>query len=283
MSRNRGTAKLFAPTWAGGWALTRVLFGLAALDAHVARLPNVEDALEAGVSLASGPARLVDVPVFSAGAAWAVWAFGVVAAAGVVWGGRGTRLSVALFALAHAGLLVGMGLNVRAPERLMMFATVAMLLGPVEERGLTEKWRTPAVRWYVLVLFASLYGSTGLMKLVDEPGWLTGEVLAYDLVDRWHAGGAVATWLSGQRSLVTAMGWATVAIELALPFLLWFRSTALLAVLAGIGLHGSIGFLMDVGPLGTLALALYPVAIHPEATEAWWRKWRAWRTGEASS
>lgn len=257
--------RAFTPTWAGGWAWARVLFALAALAAHLDRVVSIRDALVAPTMvLASGPTVLAREVLMSGAAAWATWALGLVGIAGMLAGSRFARAGLLLWFVSHAGVLLGCGLNVRAPERLIVFLMVALLASPFAEPGLDQKARSPFARWLLLIVYASLYGSTGWMKLLEEPGWLSGEVLAYDLVDRWHAGGALAAWLSGHPLLCALLGWGTVAFEATFPFLVLFPPANPWVLLAGVAMHGTIGALMDVGALGTMAVAMYPVLLDPE-------------------
>ena len=75
--------------------------------------------------------------------------------------------------------------------------------------------------------------------------------------------------MSGQEWATRALGRFTIVAELSLPVLLLFRRTSALAVGVGLAMHGGIALLMDVGPLGPLALALYPAAAHPDAVRGW--------------
>jgi hypothetical protein len=243
------------------WTVSRALFALALLWAQLRRIPHVSDALAAGVSLASGPARWVDAPVLSAPLAWGLWALGLGLAGAVLRGGRWSKRSLAGFLLVHAALLLGLGLDVRVPERVMLGGGVALLLGPIHTERPQE---APAARAFLWMWLASLYGSTGLFKALDEPAWWTGEAIRYHLLDRWHAGGTLSAWVSGQPALCRAIGVGTIVLELALPVMLAFRRSSPWALLVGLALHGGIALLMDVGPLGPLALALYPAAAHPE-------------------
>ncbi len=265
MTADDSLARAFAPRWAGGWAWTRLLFALAALDAHLARIPSIQDALAAPTMvLASGPTVLARHVLVGPAAAWSLWAVGLVGLAGLVFGGRAAKPGLVTWFLSHAAVLVACGLNVRAPERLIVLVTLALLLAPLGERGLDTKARSPFARWFLVVVFASLYGSTGWMKLLEEPGWLSGDVLAYDLLDRFHAGGALAAWLSGQPLFCRLLGWGTIAFEASFPFLVLFPPANPFVLLAGVAMHVTIGVLMDVGPLGTVAMSTYPVLLDPD-------------------
>jgi hypothetical protein len=262
---------LFAPRWAGGWAITRVLFAAAALDAHLARIPSLQDALAAPwIVLATGPSVVADHVLLGAPALWALWAVGLAGLAGLAWGGRFAKPGLLLWFVSHAGVLVAAGLNVRAPERLLVWVTVGLLLGPIGERGLVRAARGPVGRWFLLVVFASLYGSTGWMKALEEPAWWAGDALPYDLVDRHHAGGALAAWVSGQHALCTVLGWGTIAFEAGFPFLIGFAELSPFVLAAGVAMHATIGLLMDVGPLGTAAVAMYPVLLDPDVGYRLW-------------
>lgn len=266
---------LFAPRWAGGWTLARWSFTAAALGAHLGRFGSVTDALAApDLVLSSGPARVADHVLLGAGAAWALWAAGLVGLVGLGVGGRLARPGLLLWFLAHAALLVAMGMSVRAPERLLVFVTIGLLLGPLHERGLTAKARSPVARWYLIVVFASLYGSTGWMKLLEEPAWWTGEALQYDLVDRHHAGGALAAWLSGQAGLCRLLGWGTIAFEASFPLLIGIAPLSPWLLAAGLAMHLTIGLLMDVGSLGWVCIAMYPVLLDPDVARSFYEKAR---------
>jgi hypothetical protein len=268
--------QLFAPRWAGGWTVARVLFALAILESHLLRIPSVLNALAAPtLNLSSGPAAQFDHVVLGSVGAWAVWGAGLLGGIGLLYGGRFAKPGLLLWAVAYAALLVCLGLNVRAPERLLVWITMVMLASPMGERGLVEKARSPAARWMVMIVLCSLYGSTGWMKLLEEPGWWTGEALAYDLVDRHHAGGIIAAWLSGQALLCRLMSWFTMLFETSFPFLVGFSALTPWLLAAGIGMHLGIGLLMDVGPLGLVCMAMYPVVLAPEVGHTLWLRLRA--------
>lgn len=264
---------LFTARWAGGWAGTRIAYGLAAIDAQAARWRDVRDALAVPeIVFASGPTRIADHVLLGPAPAWTLWAAAFVPAVGVVVGGRGTRAAVLGWFLLHAALLAALGLNVRAPERFIFLLTLCLMWAPIGERGLTRAWRSPASRWLLMLLYASLYGSTGWLKLIADPSWWTGDALRYDLVERFHAGGALATWLSGHPALCLGMSWFTMGFEALFPFLIVWPAATPYLLLAGVGMHLGIGALMHVGPLGTMAVAGYPALCDPDRAHALWKK-----------
>ncbi len=267
---------LYAPRWAGGWTLTRLLFGLAIVVGELRGVAYVVDALAApSLVLSSGPTRIADEVLLSPVAAWLTVAVAVGAGLGVLWGGRATKPALLVWLVAHWVLLAGLGLSVRVPERMTLWVVVALLLGPAHERGLVNRARGPVGRWVLLLVTMSLYASTGFMKLLEEPAWQSGDALAYDLVDRHHAGGVVAAWLSGQPWATRLLGWGTIAVETTFPFLVGFPATSPFILAAGVAMHGTIAALMEVGGLGNVTVATYPVLLVPEVGHRTWEWARA--------
>lgn len=273
---NKGTDRLFEPQWAGGWTFTRLLFGLASLHLHSLRVTAISDALAApDFVLSSGPTRIADTVLLSPAAAWATLAIGFCGSAGLLYGGRFAKPGLMVWFVSEWVLLACLGLSVRVPERLMIWATAALLVSPIGERGLVGKARGPVGRWILLVVTMALYGSTGFMKLLEEPAWWSGTALPFDLVDRHHAGGALAAWVSGQDWLCAILGWGTILFESTYPFLILFAPLSPFVLLAGVCMHGSIELLMRVGGLGTIAIALYPVLLAPDVGFRAWTYARA--------
>lgn len=111
------------------------------------------------------------------------------------------------------------------------------------------------------------YFIAGLHKI--NWGFLRGDVLGRQMrqtQDDW--GGtltmllpdAMAGWIQemllSQPSLVAA-ALATLALELALPFTLWFRRTRVPSMIVGIGFHGSIMVLMNINTFSIAMMASY--------------------------
>lgn len=265
--------RLYAPQWAGGWTFTRLLFGVAAVHLHVLRASGVTDALAApSFVLSSGPTRVADHVLLGAAAAWPIYAVGVLGIVGIFYGGRLAKPGLIAWFVSEWVLLTCMGLSVRVPERMMIWATLALLVSPIGERGLVNKARGPVGRHLLLVVTMALYGSTGFMKMLEEPAWWSGTALPFDLVDRHHAGGALAAWVSGQGWLCAILGWGTIVFEMTYPFLILFPPLSPFVLLVGAGMHGTIELLMRVGGLGTIAVSLYPVLLDPEVGLRLWRK-----------
>jgi hypothetical protein len=109
----------------------------------------------------------------------------------------------------------------------------------------------------------AIYGSTGLLKLVHEPGWFDGSVLQLHLVSPF-AYGPLATFVSGHRWLCMPMCWWTLFFEAGFPFLVIWKRTNPWLLLLGIGFHTGLLAMMYVGPFALVSWTAYPVLLHPE-------------------
>ncbi|MCK6502613.1 hypothetical protein L6R53_04330 [Myxococcota bacterium] len=266
-------ARLYAPQWAGPWALARVLYALGCVFAHLLRLPFIEDAYASTDMVFSRPPfQLADHVVFSPATAYGLWAAAVVGAGLLLVGGRLARPGLILWLCASWLLIAAEAFNIKAYDRVITWIGLGLLLGPIGERGLTRKWRSPYGRWFLLVFYAALYGSTGGLKALEDGVWWTGDVLAFHLVDRWFGGSAMGAWVSGQRWLYLPMQWFTVAFELLFPVAVLLRRLNPWWLLAGVAMHLGIWALMNVGPFSFVALTAYPVLLHPEVAHEWWQR-----------
>lgn len=268
--------RLFAPEWAGGWAAMRVLFVVAAAWGHLPRVLAVPDVYAAeDMVFTAGIYRLAEYVTFTPTTAYGLWTTATLGLAFVLWGGRLAKPGVILWLFGAGALLAEEALNVKAHDRLLFYLAIGLLLSPVGERGLHAKWRSPAARWYLLVVFCALYGSTGMLKLLYEPGWWDGTALPAHLVHRtFGRGHALAAWVSGQTWITAPMGWWTVAFEVGFPFLVWFRRTNYWVLAAGAAFHLGIFVLMDVGAFSLVAVAAYPALLHPEEARRLWGRVR---------
>ncbi len=263
------SADAFRPAFAGGWLLTRVLFGLAALHAHLRRALELRDALSTPeITLGSGPLLISDHVLLQAPEAAGIWGVGLLGLLVLIAGGPRCKWGLAAFLACSLALMAGAGLNVRVAERLLIWSSLLLLMAPIDAPGLLTTPRSTFPRALLLVILGSLYLSTGLMKALEEPAWWDGRALQYDLLDRHHAGGPLAAWLSGQTAIVRPLSWFTLAFELGFVPMMLTRTLRRPALVAGLLLHLGIGLLMKVGSLGEVVLSLYPALMHPDDAEA---------------
>lgn len=270
--------RLFAPQWAGGWTAARIVFALAAMGAHIPRAGMIGDAY--GVTdmvFDVGPFYLAQHVVFTTQTAWLVWGVAFLGLLMMLWGGRLAKPGLALYFFVGGLFLASEALNIKAYDRLLGWMALGMALGPIGERDLAHKWRSPVGRWVLLLVFCALYLSTGWFKALTEPGWWSGKALAYDLVHQWFGSKPLGIWLSGQPVLMKAMSWWTLFFECSFALLIWFRRTNLPILLIGTGMHLGILFLMNVGPFSYVVFGAYPVLLHPEVARGLYVRWETWR------
>lgn len=266
--------RIYAPHWAGGWVVTRYLWVFAALIEHGWRVSAIEDAYAAtDMVFASGIFRIAEYLTISPTMGYLLWGLSIIGLFCVSYGGRLFRPGLLLWFFAAWLLMGNEALNVKAHDRLLTWVAIGLFISPAGERGLDNKYRSPIARYFLLVAFCAIYGSTGLAKHLHEVSWwYDGEVLAYHLLNYHHGGNALAVWMSGQSWLVWGMASMTVLFEISFPFLIWFRSLNPWILLIGALFHLGTLFLMDVGPFAVVSLSAYPVLLHPEFFREWWEK-----------
>lgn len=267
--------RLFTPVWAGGWAVTRVGFALAQGVELARQARQVQDSLaHPGLNFGSGLLHLSDTALLSAPVAWAAWA---VAAGGLVAlaiGGRMAKVALAAWMLAELALFVGLGWELNAPERVAGWAAAGLLLGPIDERALDRKERSPLGRWFFLTWMSAMYLTTGWMKLRYEPGWHDGSILRQALLDPYLGGTPQGIWLAGHAGATRVLAWFTIVTELSLGVGIWLRRANPWVLLLGVGFHLGVAATMSIGPLTFVVLAAYPVLLAPDVAQRWWQSTR---------
>ena len=274
--------RLFAPQWAGAWTVGRWAFAVVALLTHGPRIFNIEDAYASSDMLFSQyPFRFNDHFILTPQTASIIWGAGVLGCLMMMWGGRLAKPGVLVFLVGSWVLLISEALNIKAYDRLLTWMAVGMLLGPIGERGLSKKYRSPVGRWFMLWAFIAIYGSTGFHKLLMEPeGWFSGEIISLHLLHRFFGMTTLGIWVSGQAWLAMPLSWTTLAFECGFPFFIWWKRTSHWVLLAGTMMHMGILFLMNVGPFSYVAVAAYPMLLHPETAKSIWQRWENRRHGE---
>lgn len=273
MSLGSVVERLYAPQWAGGWAATRGAYVLACLATQLPRLSMIEDAYApTDMVFSKPPFHLADYVVLSPNSGMLVWAAGVVGLLMLGWGGRLARPGLLLWLAASWLLLAAEAFNIKAYDRVITWIGLALFFAPISERGLTQAWRSPFARWVMILFYMALYGSTGWLKALEGSTWWTGDVLAWHLVDHWFGGSSLGAWVSGQRWVYLPMQWFTVIFEVGFPLAVLLRRLNPIWLLAGILLHLGIWATMNVGPFSFVALAGYPVLLHPEVARGCWAR-----------
>lgn len=272
-----GLERLYAPIWAGGYAGTRLSFALAAGLTMAPRVTMLGDAYAApDMSFRVAPFYLADHLQLTLPTATGLWAASLLGLLGLAWGGRLARPGLLLWASCAALLLAAEGFNIKAYDRLLFWIALGLLFSPIHERGLLTARRSPWGRWFVLLVYIGLYGSTGGLKALQTgPGsWWTGTVLPYHLVDVWFGNLPVGVAISAQPWLWMPMQWFTLLFELGFPLAVLLRRLNPLWLLLGLVFHLGVLALMNVGPFSFVALCAYPLLLHPEAGRRLWERQR---------
>ncbi len=265
----------FAPVWAAPWQVARVLWAVSQAYAHALRFGRIGDVYGATDMIYTSPLSSLNEYVkwsYTTASAW--WLLGAVGLGCTFAGGRAGKPGVVMYLLGAWALLLEEALNIKAHDRLALWVAFGLLLGPLAERG-TRAYRSPVGRWYLLVVYCAIYGSTGLLKAIHEPGWFDGTVLPAHLTLVNFSGSPLALWVARQWWFVFVGGWWTVLFELAFPLLIWFRRTNPWLLLVAAVFHLAVVALMDVGAFSYISISMYPVLLHPEVAERWWTTLRA--------
>lgn len=270
--------RLFQPQWAGGWTAARVIFALSALGTHLPRAGHIGDAY--GVTdmvFDVGPFHMAEHVVLSEPTAWLVWWTATVGLAMVIWGGRVAKLGVLIWLTAGWFFLASEALSIKAYDRLLVWLALGLLVGPIGERALAQKWRSPVGRWVLLIAFSALYLSTGWFKALTEPAWWDGRALAYDMVHQWFGSKPLGVWLSGHEWPMKLMSWWTLFFECTFALFILFRRTNPWVLLLGVGMHLGILLMMNVGPFSYVVFGAYPVLLHPDVARGLYVRWKTLR------
>jgi hypothetical protein len=265
--------RMFAPRWAGTWTLVRWLYVAVALVTHLPRVLDIRDAYASDdLVIASGLLPLATWIVITPPTAYALWALGVIGLVLVAVGGRTAKPGLVLWVVAMWLLLSAEAMNIKAYDRLLAWQALPMLFAPIGERNLTAKWRSPFAYWMLFLLYATMYTMTGWAKLLLEPHWRDGSVLAYTLVEVNFGGKPLGVWLSGHMGLCRAIGFATMIFECGFPICVLIRKTNPWWLLAGIGFHLGILLTLHAGTLSLVVLAAYPALLDAELARRWWER-----------
>lgn len=137
---------------------------------------------------------------------------------------------------------------------------LGLRLWPQARRERVAAWPADLVRW----LMVMVYLSAGVSKLMDQPDWLgapTLPVVYRIMTDPMAAHLDPVAWLS-LRPLWIFMGWATIAVELSAPLLL-FRRTARWWSLCALPMHLGIALGMDLGMFSYGLMGLHVLLLWP--------------------
>jgi len=174
--------------------------------------------------------------------------------------GLAPRLSCATLLTIQGWLFFADRLNFRNHPYLFLLLLLLLMLAPIGEslslpaliRALGRRAHTlfgarRPLTWQRLiqVQICLTYGFAALHKL--HPAFLRGDVLR-------EVCPAAVEWPS---SLLSAMAWLTLTLELLLPLALWHRRTRLAAVLLGLPFHLAIAAILEIQVFSLVMIASY--------------------------
>lgn len=252
--------------WGGGWLYGRIAFAIVAIVNLTPRFFQTNDLFGGNDMRFSNGwfafAKIYEISSIEALTCCFISLFGLM---GVARGGKTFHVGLLLWFICNGIYITSEALNVKAYDRLLFFIALVLLVSPAYKKNLGSIYVSPMPRRLMLTVFSTLYLSTGMLKLIHEPGWLNGEALAYALNHRWHASSELALWLSTQSAVMLFGGIATVVFEITAGTLLWFERYNRLIIILGLGFHICIEAVMNVGTFGLAALSAYPILISPNA------------------
>jgi hypothetical protein len=171
---------------------------------------------------------------------------------------------------AELALFAGLGWEINAPERIMGWSAVGLLLGPIQEEDLHQKWRSPVGRWFFLIWVGAMYAMAGWMKLFEEPGWWDGSILAQAMADPIMGGTPWGIGMSQVPWIPRLLDGFTLLFECGFCFLIGFSETNPWILGVGLLFHGGVSSLLSVGTLGLTVVGAYPVLLDPETAHRIW-------------
>ncbi len=142
-----------------------------------------------------------------------------------------------------------------------------LLFSPLgEKRESGNPARAPLLPRYGLTLMQLqvlvIYWQSAFVKFVDQ-AWQSGEYLSYFFLS--HHGRFDGAWPAGWTGFLSLFTYASLLIELALPILLWKRSTRRIGFIAGIVFHLAILVLaVNIGMFSLTMLVTYLVFVEFE-------------------
>lgn len=123
---------------------------------------------------------------------------------------------------------------------------------PADFCRLTPAWP----RRLMQLLVCAIYLGAAMTKL-HTPAFLTGDLLAFSLLDDHWGGDALGRWMSAQPRLLGLLSLATLLFELLFPILIWVRRLRLPMLAAAFTLHAAMGLVMHLSTFSpTMFVAL---------------------------
>ncbi|MFO0909537.1 MAG: HTTM domain-containing protein [Isosphaeraceae bacterium] len=189
----------------------------------------------------------------------------VAAAVAVGWHTRLATIALYLLMLSihHRNILTNCG-----PDNLLLLLIFYLMISPcgraysldarreAKRRGtVAEPIIVPWAQRLIQLHLSLIYFDTAVLKCAGTT-WLGGTALHFVLYNS-EVGRFDFSFLNQYPVLISALTQVALVAEFLLPFLLWFRSTRPWMIAIGLGLHGTILFIVNVPMFGELMTACY--------------------------
>jgi hypothetical protein len=277
-------------------ALFRVLFGLVLLAEIPVSESRAHSAIEPGFHLRYWSA----LPIPSPGAFSLVHVLQIPFAV-LVSIGLWTRLSCGALIGLQAFVFFQDVLIFRNHPYFFLLVLGVLMFSPCAEALSVDRWRrerrgrpsearaTLTAQRLLQVQVSWVYLAAGLQKINLD--YLNGETLSRLFAMQLGTGSsgfliravfgepgvaASVAWIS-EPSHLLVVSWFSVALELALGFALWSQRARPVAMVAGIGFHLSIAFLMEIWTFSAAMIAIYLLFLDPATLPALRERWVAGR------
>lgn len=192
-------------------------------------------------------------------AAFAVMAIAMVTLAwGVV-----PRAGLALVFYWHYSLASDLSPAISGYDMVLKLLGFLLLISPTKKEGTAPAYGLYLIRWQLLCI----YWNTVWLKLPD-PSWRNGQFTAYFMMSLYSLFPSAA--FAHAEAFSVAMTYLTLAIEVAVPVLLFLPRGRWLGVVLGLLLHVGIAVTSNLWLFSLSMLVLYPAFVSP----ADWKEWR---------
>ena len=181
------------------------------------------------------------------------------------------------------------------PDVLLMILSFYLMLSPAgaaysldarradRKRGtVAEPLIVPWAQRLIQFQLALVY-LVGIVWKCHGTTWLNGTAVHLVLSNtEFHRSSLV--WLQGYPIAINLLTHLAMALECALPFLIWFRAARPWVIWAGVGLHIGIMFMVNIPIFGELMMASYLTFLGPDELDTLLRclnprTWMAWARG----
>lgn len=189
----------------------------------------------------------------------------VLAAGPTVKGAK--RLLLALIFYWHFSLAFDLAAAISGYDMVLKVLGFILMISPTKKEGSSPAYGIYLLRWQLVCI----YLSTVWLK-VPDPSWRNGQFIAYFMMSLYSL--FPSPWFAHAEILSVVITYATLAMELAIPFFLFVPHWRWLGVTLGLVLHVGIAMTSNLWLFSLAMLILYPSFVSPADVTQWIKKWR---------